>query len=78
MAFAISPKNGNPENGFSLGLSDIAFQPMEHVNQLTSGNHPMCTIELDAPTNELLQGIKCSSSAMVVHKEINWPQMALR
>jgi hypothetical protein len=77
MAFAISPKNGNPENGFSLGLSDIAFQPMEHVDQLTSGNYPMCTIELNAPTNELLQGIKCGSSAMVVHKEINWPQISL-
>jgi hypothetical protein len=78
MAFAISPKNGNPENGFSLGLSDIAFQPMEHVNQLTSGDYPKCTIELNAPTNELLQGIESSSSAMVVHKEINWPQIVLR
>jgi hypothetical protein len=51
---------------------------MEHVNQLTSGDYPKCTIELNAPTNELLQGIESSSSAMVVHKEINWPQIVLR
>jgi hypothetical protein len=77
MAFAISPKNGNPENGFSLGLSDIAFQPTEHIHYLTSGDNPMRTIHLNAPTNELESVVKCSASTMVVQEVIDWPQFFL-
>jgi hypothetical protein len=77
MAFAMSPKNGSPENGFSLGLSDIAFQPMEHIHYLTSGDNPMRTIHLNAPTNKLKRIIKCSTATMVVQEIINWPQFLL-